>query len=640
VGILVSIDNGGTLTDVCALKRDGDQQGELFFGKTLTTPHDLSQCFMDALKVLSERIYGEADLQRLASEIEYIRYSTTQGTNALVQRKGPRLGVIAGSQADIDALNSGEDEADLFAAVVGDRTSIIDMSGDDESVRRRVAETVNDLTARGANRVIVSFSGDNAKAEEDRFRKLIYREFPRHLLGAVPLIFGTEMSTTDDRVKRTWAAMLNSFLHPAMEHFLYNAEDQLRALRTRNPLLIFRNDGGSTRVARTVALNTYSSGPRGGVEGALTLLGHYGIKHAVSMDIGGTTTDIAVFSDNGVREQEFGLVEGIPVPFRLADMHSVGAGGSTMMSAADGKVKVGPESAGAAPGPACFGRGGTSPTFTDVLLLSGFIDPASYFGGQLALDAERARKAVMDKVAEPLGLSLEDALTAISDAYHDKIAEAMRPEVEAHPDMVLLAFGGAGPISGCGVADRLGLKRVLVPRLSAVFSAFGIGFSDIADSFVEVLNGTDAAAIQTAADELLKQARRGMKAEGFDLDNCELSAALVTGEGEDRQSTPIDIQNINGAQPATGTRLILTVTRPIAHFSLKQGEPDGTQPATADGARAGIFGEMPLYKVDNFKPGDTGDGPAIVEDELFTCAVPEGWSFSVTANGDIDLRKA
>lgn len=638
MGILVSIDNGGTLTDVCAVR-----DGELFFGKTLTTPHDLSQCFMDALSVLSNRLYGEDDLQRLAAEVEHIRYSTTQGTNALVQRKGPRLGIIAASQADIDALKASPEQAGLFGAIVADRTAIVDMHGDDEDVRRRVSETVNDLTARGANRLIISFSGQNdnnaGKVEEERFRKLIYREFPRHLLGAVPLIFSTEMSKSPDRVKRTWAAMLNSFLHPAMEHFLYNAEDQLRALRTRNPLLIFRNDGGSTRVARTVALNTYSSGPRGGVEGALTLLEHYGIRNAVSMDIGGTTTDIAVFSGGQVREQEFGRVEGIPVPLRLAEIHSVGAGGSTIISVADGKVKVGPESAGAAPGPACFSRGGTDPTFTDVLLLSGFIDPVSFFGGQIALDSERAKTAVFEKVAEPLGLSLEDALTAISDAYHDKIAEAIRPEVQACPDMLLLAFGGAGPISGCGVADRLGLKRVLVPRLSAVFSAFGIGFSDIADTYVEVLDNADNAALHRAADTLLKQAKRGMRAEGFDISNCKLSAALVTGEGDARESTAVDIERLNGTAPAANSRLVLTVTRPIAHFSLAENRTDGNQPARADGSRTGLFGEMPLYNVDAFKPGDQGQGPAIVEDELFTCTVPKGWSFNVTGNGDIDLTR-
>lgn len=634
MGILISIDNGGTLTDVCAVR-----DGELFFGKTLTTPHDLSKCFMDALSVLSNRLYGEDDLQRLAGEVEHIRYSTTQGTNALVQRKGPRLGIITANETDIDALKASAAQADLFGAIVADRTAKVDMHGEDEDVRRRVSETVNDLTARGANRLIISFSGDAAKADEDRFRKLIYREFPRHLLGAVPLIFSTEMSKSADRVKRTWAAMLNSFLHPAMEHFLYNAEDQLRALRTRNPLLIFRNDGGSTRVARTVALNTYSSGPRGGVEGALALLKHYGISNAITMDIGGTTTDIAVFSGGQVREQEFGRVEGIPMPFRLADMHSVGAGGSTIVSVANGKVKVGPESAGAAPGPACFGRGGTDPTFTDVLLLSGFIDPVSFFNGQMALDSERAKNAVMQKVAEPLGLSLNDALTAISDAYHDKIADAMRPEVEKHPDMLLLAFGGAGPISGCGVADRLGLKRVLVPRLSAVFSAFGIGFSDIADTYVEVLDNTTNAALHSAADTLLKQAKRGMRAEGFDINNCELSAAIVTGEGDARESTAVDIEDLNGAAPPANCRLVLTVTRPITHFSLADICTENSQPASAHGSRTGIFGEMPLYKVDAFKPGDQGEGPAIVEDDLFTCAVPEGWSFTVTSNGDIDLTR-
>lgn len=638
MGLLVSIDNGGTLTDVCAVR-----DGELFFGKTLTTPHDLSRCFMDALSVLSERLYGEADLSRLATEVEHIRYSTTQGTNALVQRKGPRLGLICGSETEFADLRRTDEQAELFDALVGERTAVIDSDdadGDAAAVQQRIAETVNNLTAAGANRLVVSFDGEEAAAREARVRRIIYREFPRHLLGAVPLIFGTEMSKTPDRVRRTWAALLNAFLHPAMEHFLYNAEDQLRELRARRPLLIFRNDGGSTRVARTVALNTYSSGPRGGVEGALALLAHYGIPHAISMDIGGTTTDIATFTEGAVREQESGLVEGIEVPYRMADIHSVGAGGSSIMSVAGGRVKVGPESAGAAPGPACFGRGGAEPTCTDALLLSGLLDPDSYFGGKLRLDTERARRAVQEKVADPLGLSLEQALTAISDAYHDKIAEAMRADVAERPDTVLLAFGGAGPMSGCRVAERLGLKRVLVPRLSAVFSAFGIGFSDIADSFTALLESPDSTAVQAAADDLMVQARRGMRAEGFDIADCRVEAALIQGEGDRRRTQPIDATRVNGAaMPSGSCRLVLTVTRPIAHFTLADTGTTGAREAVPAGSRAGIRGELPLFEVPDLQPGDRGHGPALIEDELFTCEVPPGWSFAITGNGDIDLTR-
>ena len=637
MGLLVSIDNGGTLTDVCAVK-----DGELFFGKTLTTPHDLSRCFMDALSVLMERLYGEADLPRLATEVEHIRYSTTQGTNALVQRKGPRLGVICASGDEIEALRGEPQQAELFDALVGERRATIDVSdGDDEAVRRRIAETVNNLTANGANRIVVSFDGPDAAEREARFRRIIYREFPRHLLGAVPLIFGTEMSKSPDRVRRTWAALLNAFLHPAMEHFLYNAEDQLRDLRARHPLLIFRNDGGSTRVARTVARNTYSSGPRGGGEGALALLAAYGIEHAVSMDIGGTTTDIAAFGGGAVREQAFGLVEGIEVPFRLADIHSVGAGGSAIMSVADGTVKVGPDSAGAAPGPACFARGGTEPTYTDVLLLSGLLDPASYFGGKLKLDAERARKAVQEKVADPLGVSLEAALTAVSGAYHDKIADAMRADVADHPDTVLMAFGGAGPMSGCRVAERLGLKRVLVPRMSAVFSAFGIGFSDIADTFTEALESPDAAALEAAAADLMVQARRGMRAEGFNLDDCRIAAALAYGEGDGQAEQAVDVDNPDvAALPQGPCQLVLTVTRPIAHFHLADIAAADAGAAQPGGSRAGIHGELPLYRLPDLAIGAHAEGPALVEDELFTCEVPPGWSFRITGNGDIDLTRA
>ncbi|MEM9123808.1 MAG: hydantoinase/oxoprolinase N-terminal domain-containing protein, partial [Pseudomonadota bacterium] len=244
MSLLVSIDNGGTLTDVCAVR-----DGEVFFGKTLTTPHDLSQCFVDALSVLATQLYGEADLQRLAGEVEHIRYSTTQGTNALVQRKGPRLGVVVDAQEAAKALTSGGASDALLADLVADRIAVIDFSAEDKDLEAAIVAVVNDLTAQGANRLVVSFGGDDFSEKEQRFRRFVYKRYPRHLLGAVPLVFAGHLSKAESQTQRTWAAILNSFLHPAMEHFLYNAENHLRDLKARNPLLIYRNDGGSTRVA-------------------------------------------------------------------------------------------------------------------------------------------------------------------------------------------------------------------------------------------------------------------------------------------------------------------------------------------------------------------------------------------------------
>ena len=611
MSILVSIDNGGTLTDVCATGPEG-----VTHVKTLTTPHDLTECFVRGLEALSDAFYGETDFERLIDEIDYIRYSTTQGTNAIVQRKGPRLGVLTN---DAKAIEAAKDRApELFAAFVGDRIAERDVTDQDALIK-----SVADLVSAGANRIVVAMAGDDAKEIENGVRRTLYTAFPRHLLGAVPLLFSCELSPLADADRRVWGAILNAFLHPAMEQFLYNAEKRLREARARHPLLIFRNDGNATRVAKTVALKTYSSGPQGGVVGCEALLDHYGIKNAVSIDIGGTTTDIAAFAEGRAAIDEAGEIEGAPAPLALTKVESVGVGGGSIIRAEGGKVAVGPESVGAAPGPACFGRGGSKATITDALLCEGLLDPDSYFGGQLKLDRAKAEAAIMAEVGEPLGLDLQGAIDAMIEAYDLKIAEAVKERLVG--DDVLVAFGGAGPMSVCGVAEKAGLKNVLIPRFAAVFSAYGILFSDIEHAYVGAGDSVDA-----LRAELEEQARRGMLAEGFDLDGCEMSFTRLVREGDGVKRSAL-----NGEFNA-GDYLELQVKKEIEKIKLPSADiPDGDA-AMANGTRPGR-NDLPVYHLEDLPAGAHGAGPAIVEEAFFTVRVRDGWSFKVSAGGDLFL---
>ncbi|PCI52602.1 MAG: hydantoinase [Alphaproteobacteria bacterium] len=634
MGLLINIDNGGTLTDVCAVS--GDQ---IFHGKTLTTPHDLSKCFMDALSVISGRIYGAENLVRLVAEVDHIRYSTTQGTNALVERKGPRLGLISNDKDLAERLQYDDHAKDLYQSIIGSRFAYIDAEEEGGVFENRLTAIVNELTAQGANRLIISFKGKDFSQTESHFRRLFYRKFPRHLLGAVPVIFSNELTLDEDITRRSWASILNSFLHPAMEHFLYNAEGELRSRKSRNPLLIYRSDGNSTRVARTVALNTYSSGPRGGVEGTKALLQLYGISNAISMDIGGTTTDIAVFTNQQVDVRRYGLVDAIETPTRLANIHSIGAGGSSIISLKDNKIQVGPESVGASPGPLCFGRGGDQPTITDVYLLMGYFDPASYFGGNLHLNVEKSREGIMAKIAVPLGLSLEEALQAMADAYHKKIADQMRTML-GNIDSHLIAFGGAGPMSACLVAEQLGLNEVLVPRMAAVFSAFGIGFSDIASSYSLRLASLDATSLKQAVADVKNLAVTGMRSEGFEIEECTLECRLIIADGEGEDIHDIDLNSPTcSAVSKDGALLEITATKPIGHYTLEDHVNGAVQKAEPTGQREGLFGRLPIFTIEDLKSGDTGQGPAILEEEFFTCSIPEGWAFNISSNQDVLLTK-
>ncbi len=642
MGMLVNIDNGGTLTDICAMK-----DNVFYKTKTLTTPYDLSKCFFDGLRSVSEVIYGEEDVARLLAEVEHIRYSTTQGTNAIVERKGPKLGLVLNKgNSDLVSRMRAHDE-DLFDFLVGDRVAKIDLDDlNDETKAANTVTVISGLTSRGANRIVVCFDAELAGRYEAQFKMTAFDIYPRHLLGAVPMLFASELIDDVSTERRAWTAIINSFLHPAMENFLYNAENRLREYRMKNPLLIFRNDGDASRVAKTIAAKTYSSGPRGGMEGVKAFSKQYNLSNVVSMDVGGTTTDIGHVLRNQVHEQRHGEVEGVPISFALCEIASTGAGGSSVLAVVDGAIQVGPESVGAAPGPACFGRGGKVATITDVNLLVGLLDSSTYFGGGLALDADRARSAISDNVATPLGISVEDALLQLSGAYEQKIADELKAFCEINDEAALMAFGGAGPMNACGVAERAGINTVYVPKPAAVFSAFGIGSCDIGQSYSTVLSDHKLSGLTLAYETLLERAERDMFAEGFTRDDYEISAQLV-GEKNSEES----VHQLNGSvvipqELASADVITLEVSarkrlrvEDDKHASIEKISPAHSSKTRSVFMKNQEYRDVPVYEVSYMKPGDYGAGPAIIEEEYFTCQVLDCWEFVVTEFGDIRLTR-
>jgi N-methylhydantoinase A/oxoprolinase/acetone carboxylase beta subunit len=643
-GMLINIDNGGTLTDICVV-----QGRKVWRTKTLTTPYDLSKCFLDGLAKASKTIWGEEDLVRLMRGTDHIRYSTTQGTNALVERKGQRIGVILGGGVNPAELRRGHEA--LFDALVGDRTTVLDPKADEAALETAAVRAVNALASAGANRVVIAFAGAGRNAAEMRLKKLLLRKFPPHLLGAIPLLYSHEVVEDDDDVRRTWTAIFNAFLHPAMERFLYRAEHKLRENRARNPLLIFRNDGHSARVAKTIAIKTYSSGPRGGMEGSRALAGHYGFKRLLTMDVGGTTTDIGlVETQDGrgtVRSHRRGRVEGVEVSFPLSDVVSVGVGGSSIIRAKGEAIAVGPESVGSAPGPACFGLGGTEATITDAFLVTGLLDPATFFGGELRIDVDRARNAVAERVGEVQKLSVEEAALAMEKAWVAKVADSLEHYTPITSDTVLAAFGGGGPFVVCRVAEAVGISRVVIPGLAAVFSAFGLGFSDIAHTYEAPLAGTDAEGFKATLAALTLKARRGMFGEGFDLADCEVRKSLQIVEGDEERSVELKSDRLPAGLPPKA-RLVLTldVAKPISQPTLSGDFKGPRSSARAAGKRrvvvpgSDVARDLPLYRVEDQKPGASAAGPAVLEEAFFTCRVDAGWTFTINQAGDILLQRS
>jgi N-methylhydantoinase A/oxoprolinase/acetone carboxylase beta subunit len=638
MGKLINIDNGGTLTDIWVL--DGDKS---YHTKTITTPYDLSKCFYEGLKKVSGVIYGEDDLGALLQSTDHIRYSTTQGTNALVERKGPRLGLIIDEFVDIAEMCDTPEKKELFDTIVGERVEMLGNGLDDAAYREKLAVAVNRLSSAGSNRIVVVCAGDNHHAEEARFRHVSLELFPRHLLGAVPILYAGNLSSDPSATRRAWTAINNAFLHPAMERFLYNAENKLREYRTRNPLLIYRNDGYAGRVAKTVALKTYSSGPRAGMDSAKAYADYYDFARLLTMDVGGTTTDIGLVENGVVVASEYGEVEGIECSFPLCDIVSSGVGGGSIFRVNNGAITVGPDSVGGAPGPACFGMGGKEATITDALLLMGLLDPKTYFGGEMKLDAERSRGVIADNIAGPMGISVERAIHAMLKAWAQDIADGLADYTELSKDTVLCAFGGGGPMAVLAVADAAGLDTVLVPRLSAVFSAHGIGFSDIAHMSELKLASNDSAGLEAAMAELRTRVGRDMFSEGFELAECELQAWLRVSGAElvidaNTPALPADVGA--AAQVIAGFRAVKAVNR----AELPEKREIEQHDARVDSNRVllnadGSTQDLPVIKVENQTAGACGVGPAVIEEDFWTCKVLPGWSYQFTVNGDLLFNK-
>lgn len=633
---LINIDNGGTLTDICVW------DGENFsFTKTLTTPFDLSQCLFDGMAKASTEIFGEEDLPGLLHSTRHIRYSTTQGTNALVERKGPRIGILTDSPTLAGGLREGESAAALFEDLVGPRVAVINADQDAEDLAREIVRHVNRLTTDGAARLVIAMADRNT---EKAVKGVLLRKFPRHLLGSVPMLFSWEFTPDTVQARRVWSGIINSFLHPTMERFLYSTEHRLRDHKVKNPLLIYRNDGASSRVAKSVALKTYSSGPRGGLEGTKALSEAYGLAHVLMIDVGGTTTDVGSVKNSTISTDRRGSIQGVPVSFEMSNVHSSGVGGSSVIAVRDGVITVGPESVGAAPGPACFGFGGKQATITDVNLLLGVLDPDTYLDGGFSLDAERSRAVITEVIAEPLGITLNDALIRMEAAYFHRMSQSFAADVGAADATTVAAFGGAGPMSACGAARIAGVRRVLVPKMAAVFSAFGIGFSDIAQTYEANVARMDAQTFAATRAALLARATRDMFQEGHEIDECRLewNVVLEDAEGQLISELPYLVSDPQPGSSEHNTMLTLTARYELPHASIRRAESVAKTPAVAASTRkvrsaVDKVDEVQVFDLDSQTAGASAAGPAIVEGPYFTARVPHGWVFDVTVSGDLML---
>ncbi|MCU0312735.1 MAG: hydantoinase/oxoprolinase family protein [Solirubrobacteraceae bacterium] len=589
----IDIDTGGTFTD--AFVRRGDEVATV---KVLTTPHDLAVCFRDVLEAAAGAL--GTDVPALLRETAVVRYATTVGTNALIQRSGPRLGLIA----DAPGADAGRRGIGVFVEP--------EMVRAPEAAAATGTELpeVRELLDAGARGLVAALDGEPAREGElrERFEEL----YPHNCLDTVPLLLAGEITPDRDPDRRAATALFNAYVHPDVAGYLYRAEDHLRDQGYTRPLLIVHNDGGCTRVAKTIAAKTYNSGPMAGLLGARAIAEQYGITTLVTLDMGGTSLDVSVLEAGEIPMLAHGRVEGVEVAMALPDLVPLGAGGGSIAWLEDGVLRVGPQSAGAKPGPACFGFGGERPTVTDADVVLGILRPDAFLGGAMAIDADAARRAIAT-LAEPLGCEPEEAAEQVRATVHREtgaqLAALLAERGIDTAGAAVLAFGGNGATHCAGIAQAAGIAQVITVPFSPVFSAFGASRAD-------VRHRCEAPAGDGAEERLRRRALRDMRGEGF----AEAEVTLSARE-EDR----------DGVRWA-----VVDAVRELPHAALaaapERGEAGPPREALVRWPGSGPLA-TPIVRRDGLGPGDTLPGPLLVDSPTTTCAVPPGWTLTIDEHG-------
>jgi N-methylhydantoinase A len=496
----VGIDVGGTFTDFLATASDGAMQ----VAKVLTTPEDPAIGLLDGLRVLA----GERGmtLGEFAGKVRTIVHGTTVTTNVVLTGTGARTGLLT-TEGVRDALEMRrgvrEEQYDnrftnvtplvprhLRRPVRGR----LDYAGTEvEPLRPEDVEAALDLfAAERVEAVAICFMNSFANPDHERRAAEIVRE---RLPGAY-LSVSTEVLPSIRFYPRVSTAVLNAYVGPVLKRYLDSLIRRLREIGFGGVLLVMQSNGGvvSPESARDKAAVTLLSGPAAGPNAGLVFVGAHGLDHCITVDMGGTSFDAALVRDGSPLLVTEGQVNRNALALPMLDIVTIGAGGGSIGRIDEGGLlRVGPASAGAAPGPACYGRGGTEPTVTDADLVLGRLDPAWFAGGRLRLDLDAARRAIGERVAGPLGMSVENAAAGMVRVVDANMAAGVR-EITIRRgydprEFPMVVAGGAGPNHACAIAAELGLPLFLVPRESSIFCAAGMLMTDLKHDFVRSMVG-------------------------------------------------------------------------------------------------------------------------------------------------------
>ncbi|MEV4407325.1 hydantoinase/oxoprolinase family protein [Actinoplanes sp. NPDC049598] len=666
------MDIGGTFTDVVTY----DQESGTFAAtKASTTPGNLSEGVLAGLDAVVDEPSG----------IDFLVHGTTQGLNAFLERRGvpvlllgtagvedsyhiargPRTRLYDLHYRKPEPLVPRRDVIGIGGRIAADGTELTPL---DEDAVREAAKHV-----KGAVAIAFLFSYKNP-AHELRAREILHEE----LGDDVTVSVSHEAAKEWREYERTSSAVVEAYTGPIVRRYLLDLEGRLETKGLRVPLHVMQSSGGilTADSARRRPLQTLLSGPVGGAIAGAELSRQTGRPHLIGVDMGGTSFDVSLIVDGEPDVSAEAQLEGLPMLMSVVNIHTVGAGGGSVAWAEAGGLRVGPRSAGARPGPACYGRGGTEPTVTDANLVLGRIDPQGFAGGQMTLDTKAAETAV-DGLAEIFGMTTQAMAEGICDVANSKMAQAIRTITVSRGieprESALVAFGGAGPMHAVFLARELGIAETIVPRFPGAFSAWGMLQTRIRQDWTEPyfyldqdLDKTDMSAqltrmendgLATLGNEGVNEEKRSathavdiryaaqeytltVPLAGADEPNDEDFLANVAQRFADLHKSRYGHANL-------GAPIEFVALRTAAFGDL--GRPEPQKWPAADQAefpheiKTVVFdGEQKdtiVARRDDLFVGHTFQGPAVVVEDTATTVVPPGYAVSVDDIGSLVIKQ-
>jgi len=653
--VFLSTDTGGTFTDFVLVS-----EGRLTTFKLPSTPKSPDSAIL-------------AGLEEIGRPVDVFAHGTTVATNMILERKGART-VLVTTKGFKDVLEIGRQTRPSLYEPLSRPPPLVSRDlrleadervGPDGSALRPLTDAevhrlVSEVKATGAEAVAVSFLFSfMTPSHEQKLGKALVQE-------GLAVSLSSEVNPLFREYERTSTTVLDAYVKPKMAGYI----SRIEALFPKSKVLIMQSNGGVVRPSKMAKLPVSSlfSGPAGGMAAALHLSRTTGLKDLMTFDMGGTSTDVATIVAGRLLFRSQGDVEGLPVTIPMLDIVSVGAGGGSLVRIDEaGGLKVGPESAGAEPGPVCYGRGGSVPTVTDCDLLAGIINPDNFLGGRMNLDTLAAARAVT-KLAKAAGLTTEELIGGAIEVVNGNMGRALRivtVERGLDPqDFALVAFGGAGPVHAAMLAKELGIRKVLVPFAAGNFSALGILLADLRMDYSRTkLLDAGALGSQASVDASYKEitavAIFDLCEQGIPKDAARFAMAIdMRYKGQSFELTVPYTGSLKRAaglfhrahakaytyclkdRPVEVVNLRLSVVHRLAppppprFVGNGDPRPYGQRRILLDGPS-----EADLHRWEDLRPGHKGKGPAVIEEKGFTAYVPTGFSWTMDRHGNIIMLR-